>query len=220
MVKLFLRLSFIAFLLSVPFHTHAQTSITGVVTHSFNANAEGKPDAGSKIYALKYDGDAIGLYETVNNFLNAKKLRTLNSAVTRLVAIYKDSADVVKNKRKYEEKYLYYQDIIAKIKADETERLATLQQLGAETNVKFDLLDQQSSKAISKIKLKAFDSKSIADAAGTFSINVVAGKYIVLIISNNRTGLSSTELSGKIFLQLVDTNDGEKTSVSNKFYPD
>ena len=102
MIRYFLQIGFIV-LFVVPICTHAQTSIAGTITHSFNSNAQAKPDAGSKIVALKYEGDVIALYETVNNFLEAKKLRTLNNAVLGLIAIYKDSADVVKNKRKYEE---------------------------------------------------------------------------------------------------------------------
>lgn len=210
----------VSVLLFLPFCLNAQTSIKGTIINSFNANAEGKADAGSKIFALKYEGDAIALYEAINNFLAAKKLRALNSNVGRLITVYKDSAAVIKNQRKYEEKYIGHQNMIAKIKAEEAERLAILQKMGAETNQKYDLLDERSAKAISQVKLKAFDSKAIADAAGLYSLNVIAGKFLVLIISNNRTGLSSTELSGKIFVQLVEVKDGEKVNVSYKFFPD
>jgi len=207
-------------LFCLPFCLYAQTSIVGTISQSFNANAAGKADEGAKIYVLKYEGDAIALYETVINFLDAKKLRTLNNAVPRLVNTYKDSADVVKNKRKYEEKYLYFQNIIAKVKADEADRLVILQKMQAETSPKYDLLDQRSSKAVSQIKLKAFNSKAIADATGNFSLNTIEGKYIVLLISNNRNGLSSTELPGKILAQLVDLKEGEKVNISYKFFPD
>lgn len=210
----------VSVLLFLPFCLNAQTSITGTIINSVNASAEGKADAGSKIFALKYEGDAIALYEAINNFLAAKKLRALNSNVGRLITVYKDSAAVIKNQRKYEEKYIGHQNMIAKIKAEEAERLAILQKMGAETNQKYDLLDERSAKAISQVKLKAFDSKAIADAAGLYSLNVIAGKFLVLIISNNRTGLSSTELSGKIFVQLVEVKDGEKVNVSYKFFPD
>ena len=121
-------------------------------------------------------------------------MRTLNNAVLGLIAIYKDSADVVKNKRKYEEKYMYYQNIITKIKFDETERLSKLKQLGAETNAKFDMLDERSSKAVSQIKLRAFNSNVIADANGNFFLNISPAQYLILVIYNNRTGLSSTKL--------------------------
>ncbi len=210
----------IAILLFSPCCLKAQTSITGTITNSFNAYAEGKADAGSKIYALKYEGDAIALYDVMNNFLTAKKLRALNSNVGRLITIYKDSAAVIKNQRKYEEKYVGHQNMIAKIKAEEAERITTLQAMAAETNSKFDLLDERSAKAVSQVKLKAFDSRTIADAAGVFSLNASAGKYIVLLISNNRTGLSSTELSGKIFVQLVEVKEGEKVNITYKFFPD
>ncbi len=220
LIRYFLQINLLLVLFCLKISASAQTSITGNITQSFNAGAAGKPDEGSKIFVLKYEGDAIGLYETINNFLQAKKLKSINSTVPRLITLYKDSADVIKNKRKFEEKYAAYQTTIAKIKADEAERLTTLQTMDAETSLKFDILDQRSSKAISQVKLKAFDSKTVAGADGNFSVNTSAGKYIVLVISNNRTGLSSSELSGKIFVQLVDVKDGEKAIVNNKFYPD
>lgn len=220
LIRYFLQINLMIVLFCITITSSAQTSIAGNITQSFNAGAAGKPDEGSKIFVLKYEGDAIALYETINNFLLAKKMKSLNSAVPRVITLYKDSADVIKNKRKFEEKYAAFQNTIAKIKSDEAERIATLQTMDAETNPKFDMLDQRSSKAISQVKLKAFDSKTVAGADGNFSINTMTGKYILLVISNNRTGLSSSELSGKIFVQLVDVKDGEKVMVNNKFYPD
>ncbi|MFN0081231.1 MAG: hypothetical protein ACKVOM_01820 [Ferruginibacter sp.] len=210
----------IVFFLCLPFCLHAQSVITGTVTHSFNANADGKPDAGSKVFVVKYEGDAIAIYETIDNFLAAKKYRSLNGDVGRLTTIYKDSAAVVKGKRQYEEKYTRLQNIIAQIKADADARNAKLQQLGAETNAKFDLMDQRTAKALSQAKLKAADMRTIADAAGSFSIKIEAGKYMLFVVSGNRTGLSSTEISGKIFVQLVDVKDGEPLKVTTKFIPD
>ncbi len=209
----------VIFFLCFPFCLGAQT-ITGTVTNAFNANAEGKPDAGSKVYVVKYEGDAIAIYETIDNFLAAKRYRSLNGDVGRLTTIYKDSAAVVKGKRQYEEKYTRLQNIIAQIKADADERNAKLQLLGAETNAKFDLMDQRTSKALSQAKLKAADMRTVADASGSFSIKTEPGKFMLLLISNTRTGLTSTEISGKIFAQLVEVKADEIIQVSNKFKPD
>lgn len=206
--------------LCLPFCLHAQSVITGTVTHAFNANADGKPDAGSKVFVVKYEGDAIAIYETIDNFLAAKKYRSLNGDVSRLTTIYKDSAAVVKGKRQYEEKYTRLQNIIAQIKADADDRNVKLQQLGTETNAKFDLMDQRTAKALSQAKLKAADMRTIADAAGSFSIKTEPGKYMLLIVSNSRTGLTSTEISGKIFAQLVEVKADEIIQVLNKFIPD
>ncbi len=209
----------VVFFLCFPFCLGAQT-ITGIVTNAFNANAEGKPDAGSKIYVVKYEGDAIAIYETIDNFLTAKRYRSLNGDVGRHMTIYKDSAAVVKGKRQYQEKYTRLQNIIAQINADADERNVKLALLGAETNAKYDQMDQRTAKALSQAKLKAADVRTIADAAGSFSIKTEPGKYILLIVSNNRTGLSSTEISGKIFVQLVDVKDGERAQIATKFIPD
>lgn len=208
------------FFLCLPFCLHAQSVITGTVNHAFNANADGKPDAGSKVFVVKYEGDAIAIYETIDNFLAAKKYRSLNGDVSRLTTIYKDSAAVVKGKRQYEEKYTRLQNIIVQIKSDADERNGKLQLLGAETNAKFDLMDQRTAKALSQAKLKAADMRTIADAAGSFSIKTAPGKYMLLIVSNNRTGLTSTEISGKIFAQLVEVKADEIIQVLNKFIPD
>ncbi len=211
----------ITVLLSLPFCAKAQTLIKGTITHAFNANAAGKPDAGSKVYLLKYEGDVITIFESINNFLIAKNMRNLSSDVNRLVSIYKDSASAVKGQKKFEAKYIGYQNMIVKIKSDEVERVATLQAMGAETNVKYDLLDQRSVKAISQAKLRALDLRLIADAAGDFTINNIApGPYMLLYISNNRVGFTNTEGSGKIFVQKIDVKEGETIKVDNKFIPD
>jgi hypothetical protein len=208
-------------LLGLPICAKAQTLITGNITHTFNTNAEGKADAGSKIYLLKYEGDVVTLYTSITNFLAVKKMRNLNSDVNRLISIYKDSASEIKSQKKYEAKYIGYQNMIAKIKADEAERMATLQTMDAETNTKFDILDKRVSKELSQAKLKSFEFRVIADAEGSFSIkNKQAGQYIILFISSNRTGFSTTEASGKIFVKLLDVKDGETINVSNKFIPD
>ncbi len=211
----------ITILLSLPFCAKAQTLIKGTITHAFNANAEGKPDAGSKVYLLKYEGEVITIFESINSFLIAKNMRNLSSDVNRLVSIYKDSASAVKGQKKFEAKYIGYQNMIVKIKSDEVERVATLQAMGAETNVKYDLLDQRSVKAISQAKLRALDLRLLADATGDFTINNIApGPYMLLYISSNRVGFTNTEGSGKIFVQKIDVKEGETIKVDNKFIPD
>jgi hypothetical protein len=212
---------FIALILCLPFYTGAQTLVTGTITNAFNANAEGKADAGAKIYLLKYEGDVVNLYTTITTFLNAKNLRNLNSDVSRLISIYKDSANEIKRQKKYEAKYIGYQNMMAKIKSDEAERLRILQTINAESNEKYDALDKRTAKEISQAKLKAFDMRVIADAGGNFSIkNKLPGQYMVLCISSSRTGFSTTEASGKIFIKLLDVKEGETVNVGNKFVPD
>ena len=211
----------ITIVLCFPVFVKAQTSVNGIITHAFNANAEGKADAGAKIYLLKYEGDVIKLYESINIFLNAKKLRSLNADVSRLISIYNDSASVIKRQKKYEATYTGYQNTIAKIKSDEIDRIAILQTMNAETNEKYDALDKRTSKEISQAKLKSFESRVIADAEGKFSIkNKPSGSYMLLYISSNRTGFSTAEASGKIFVKLLDIKDGETVQVDNKFVPD
>ncbi len=204
-----------------PFFAKAQTSVSGIITHAFNSNAEGKPDAGAKIYLLKYEGDNINLYESIYTFLSAKKLRALNNDVSRLITLYSDSANVVKHQKRFEEKYTAFQNTIAKIKAEEANRLAILQKINAETNEKFDILDKKTAKDISQAKLKSLDMRIIADAGGNFSINNKSpAPYMILCISNNRTGFTTTEASGKVFVKLVDLKEGESVKVDYKFIPD
>jgi hypothetical protein len=210
-----------SFILLFPFCTKAQTLVTGKITHAFNTNAEGKADAGSKIYLLKYEGDVVALYTSITNFLAVKKMRNLNNDVNRLISIYKDSASEIKSQKKYEAKYIGYQNMIAKIKADEAERMALLQSMDAETNAKFDILDKRAAKELSQTKLRSFESRVVADAEGNFSYkDKPSGKYIILFISNNRTGFSATEASGKIFVKEINIKDSETVHVDNTFVPD
>ncbi len=204
-----------------PLYLKAQSVVTGNITHAFNINAEGKPDGGAKIYLLKYEGDVISFYQNITTFLDAKNLRTLNSDVGRLIAIYNDSASVIKRQKKYEAKYIGYQNTIAKIKSDEQDRIGILQTMNAETNEKYGALDKRTAKELSQMKLKSFDFRVIVDAEGNFSIkNKPEGQYMILCISNNRTGFTTTEASGKIFVKQLDVKDGETVNINHKFIPD
>ena len=210
---------FIILFLSLPFIGNAQ-SVRVTVTQSFKLNGLKQADAGAKVYLLKYEGDAIGQVEKINNFLSAKYYRLLNNDVGRLITILKDSASVIKGRRIYEKEYANFQNRIADIKSAAAERNQKLLVLNAETNAKFDALDQESAEAITQLKLKAGEMRSVADAAGYCNIPASAGNYGVLIISNNRAGFSTSEVSGKIFLKQTELKEGEKMNVSTHFIPD
>ncbi|MFC4261848.1 hypothetical protein ACFOWM_03070 [Ferruginibacter yonginensis] len=217
--SLFIKIGIICSL-CMPFHLKAQTSINGTITHAPNANAVGLIDAGSKAYAIKYQGDAVALYEAMENFLLAKKYRKINSNIGRIITIYNDSAKVVKGKKQYEATYTRLQNTITQINVETNERNAKLQSLQAETNAKFEVFDQQTAKALSQLKLKAGDNRAIADATGNFTLKVTPDKYIVLLISNNKNGLTTTEVSGKVFVQLVEVKEGETITINHKFFND
>lgn len=210
---------FILLFLSFPFAVTAQ-SISGKVTHAYNGNAPAQPDAGTKVYLFKYEGEAIGIYERINNFLSAKSYRELNGDAGRQIKTYKDSADVIKGRRKYEKEYAAFQKKTGEIKAAAADRTAKLQALNAETNGKFEAFDLQSAKALSQAKLKAADMRSVADLAGNFNLKTPPGKYGVMIISNNRTGFSTTEAPGEIFLTQAEIKEGETVNVNAHFIKD
>lgn len=218
MQKLLLSL-FIPLFVSLPYAGKAQT-VSGTATHAYNRNAPAQPDAGAKLYLFKYEGDAISIYESINNFLNAKNYRESNNDAGRMITVYKDSADVIKGRRKYEKEYAAFQQKIEEIRSASTDRTAKLQALNAETNVKFDAFDQQTARALSQSKLKAADMRAVADAAGKFTITASPGKYAVMVISNNRTGFTTTEAPGEIFLMQTEIKEGETVNVNAHFIKD
>lgn len=195
-------------------------SVSGTVSHSFKINGPKQADDGAKAYVFKYEGDAITQCEIINNFLTAKHHRILNNDVDRQITILKDSAGVIKGRRVYEKEYAGFQNKIADVKSAAAERNVKLQALNAETNAKFDALDQQSAKAIIHLKLKAGDMRYVADANGNFNIPASPGNYGVLLISNNRRGFSSSEVSGKIYIKQTELKEGENLNVSTLFIPD
>lgn len=214
-----LQMKILTLLLFLPFAVKAQ-SVSGTVTHSFKSNATAQPDAGAKVYLFKYEGDAIGIYERINNFLNAKNYREGNGNAGRQITILKDSADVIKGRRKYEKEYAAFQKRIEEIKAASADRTAKLQVLNAETNVKFDAFDQQSARALSLAKLKAADMRTPADTTGNFNLKASPGNYAVMIVSNNRTGFSTTEAPGEIYLVQTEIKEGETVKVNAHFIKD
>lgn len=210
----------IILLLCLPFIGKSQAYIAGTATYGMNANTAKIPDAGAKVFILAYREDAISMYETIHNFLTVKKYRILNEDVDRLIGIYKDSAALIKGKRAYAKEYAAFQDKIAGIKAAAAERNEKLQAMKAETNALFEAIDLQTAKTLSFAKLKAADLRSIADASGNYAVKVSPGTYAVLIISENRTGLTSAEVGGKLSITLADVHEGESVKVNAHFFSD
>lgn len=86
-----------------------------------------------------------------------------------------------------------------------------------EDKLAFDSLDKSAATNIFKIKYAKDVMKTVVDGSGNYSVKLKPGTYYVYIKSNNREGISMTEISGKVKCQKVIVKDGEDTNMSCNF---
>ncbi len=206
--------------LSLPVLVTAQTGITGSALYAFAENAPGKADPGTKVYVFRYEGAGMPVYDTINKFITAKIYRAMNANLGRTIAIYTDSASPFKGRRKYEKEYNAYQSRIAGAKADADARNMLLQGMGADTKQKFDSLDYRASKAVSKVRFQMGSMQTVADASGIYTVKLTPGKYVILGMSNNKTGFTSSEVYGRLAMKQVEVKEGELQKTDLKFILD
>lgn len=161
--------------------------ISGVLTYYFNQNFGDKPDVGASIFVA----DSAMIPE-----FNFDEVLSFQSAI-----MYRKLLD------------LYNQ---------QNRPLPALIQSQADKNkwaekTVFDELDKISSRNITKFKNSDKAIKALADGAGNYSIKVDPGTYYILIESNNRNGMTITEISGKIYLKKVLIKAGDEQNVSQSF---
>jgi len=161
--------------------------ISGVVTYYFNSNYGDKPDIGAEIYVV----DSVALpefkYEDVKDFF--------------LAIIYRDI--LVLSKRQKMPIPAFIQNQVVKLKLDD--------------KVAFDESDKNAYQNIQKLMNSDKAIKTVADGSGNYSVKVAPGTYYVLIKSNNREGMTTTMISGKIFCEKHSITDGSELSINAKF---
>lgn len=161
--------------------------ISGVVTYYFNSNYGDKPDIGAEIYIV----DSLALldfkYEEVKDFF--------------LAIIYRDI--LVSSKRQKMPIPAFIQNQVVKLKLDD--------------KAAFDESDKNAYQNIQKLMNSDKAIKTVADGNGNYSVKVSPGTYYVLIKSNNREGMTTTMISGKIFCEKHSITDGSELSINAKF---
>lgn len=86
-----------------------------------------------------------------------------------------------------------------------------------EDKLAFDSLDKRAATNIFKIKYAKDVKKTVVDGIGNYSVKLKPGTYYVYIKSNNRNGVSITEISGKFVCKKVIVKEGEDTNMSCNF---
>lgn len=204
-MKLFLTLC-----LSIPFLVNAQ-SLNGKVLSG------NKPDAGSKVYIVKYEEGSKALYDTLNNFTTAKLYRGLYADSIAAYTANKALVDKYEGKSRFREEYAATKPVADRQKAELDDYTQKIQSTGAVTKELFESLDHHAAGALSKAKYYPGNIVAAVDASGSYTTTVPAGQYFVLIISNDRAGITSTEVAGKLFMQQFEIKDGETKTISTRF---
>jgi hypothetical protein len=81
----------------------------------------------------------------------------------------------------------------------------------------FDSFDNSVKTNLFKIELAEDVIKTVVDGSGNYSVKLKPGTYYIYIKSNNRNGISMTEISGKVNCQKVIVKDGVDTNISHNF---
>ena len=204
-MKLFLTLCF-----SLPFFVNAQ-SLTGKVISG------NKPDAGSKVYVVKYNDDTRAIYDTLNNFMIAKVYRGMYADSIAAYTGNKALVDKYEGKKRFSDEYAAIKPVADREKAAIDDYMQKIQSTGAVTKELFESLDHHASAVLSKAKYYPGNITAVVDASGIYNASIPAGKYFVLIISNDRAGITATEVSGKLFLQQFEIKDGETKNINTRF---
>ncbi|MEI7504463.1 MAG: hypothetical protein WCJ61_14380, partial [Paludibacter sp.] len=95
--------------------------------------------------------------------------------------------------------------------------LEQVKKYNVENKSSFDLIDKRSFMNIYQIKVAKDVLKSVVDGGGNYSVKVKPGIYYIYIKSNNRQGLSLTEVRGKIKCKKLNVKEGEEVNFSYNF---
>ena len=201
---------FLSLFICLPFCANAQ-SLTGKVISG------NKPDAGSKVYVVKYDDDTHAMYDTLDHFVTAKVYRGMYADSIAAYNSNKAQVDKYEGKKRFADEYAAIKPVADREKAAIEDYMQKIQSTGAVTKELFEGLDHHASAVLSKAKYYPGNITAVVDASGTYTANVPAGKYFVLIISNDRAGVTSTEVSGKLFMQQFDIKEGETKTINARF---
>ncbi len=200
----------LTFCLCIPVFVQAQ-SLTGKVISG------NKPDAGSKVFVVKYDDDTRALYDTLDHFVTARTYRGMYADSIAAYNSNKKLVDKYEGKKRFADEYAAIKPVSDREKAAIDDYMQRIQSTGAVTKELFEGLDHHASAVLSKAKYYPGNITAAVDASGTYTANVPAGKYFVLIISNDRAGVTSTEVSGKLFMQQFDIKEGETKNINARF---
>jgi hypothetical protein len=164
-----------------------QGSVSGVVTYFFNKNYGDKPDVGAQIFIVDIMKTPDFDLEKVNSFYYASFYKSIYLE-------YKSMGVAVPN------------DIMEKVK-----------KYNIDDKLAFDSFDNSVKNNLSKIELAEDVIKTVVDGSGNYSVKIKPGTYYIYIKSNNRTGISMTEIFGKVNCQKVIVKDGMDTNISHNF---
>jgi hypothetical protein len=164
-----------------------KTSLSGVVTYYFNKNYGDKPDVGAIITINKIENLNENALESLYNKFDAAKLKMA----------------MLSNIDKKDPKFTEYTD--------------ELNKLGIYTQSDLDKLDMELATILIKRTSKEGVKNITVDGNGKYSIQLDPGYYEIFMTSKGRTALSTTEISGKVFVKNIQIKPNESNVLDHSF---
>lgn len=163
-------------------------TVRGVITYYFNQYQGNKPDLGAEIFVV-----------------DSAKTPEFSQALA-------DSFYYGNAYRGYAERY---REMRKEVPSDIKDNI---EKWGVKEDDSFGELDKRNAKNTLLVKYAKDVIKTTVDGTGTFSVQLaVPGTYYIIIRSKGRTGLSITEVTGKVYTKKISPKAGEYLDVSNNF---
>jgi hypothetical protein len=202
-------------ILFTSFLSNSQSKLSGVITYYFNEYQGDKPDIGSKIYVI--DSSRVNQQDLkiLKLYLNTSKFQ---NELLKFKSNYEVESIAYTMAKTYDPKGAdgYYIPRLKNIQSDIDDVKSHLQKFGFKEENEISYLDSKAKMIIENIKSNATITKTI-DATGGYSCNLKPSTYFILIKSNNRQSLTSTENDGNLFFKGIKLKTNSEIDVSYNF---
>jgi hypothetical protein len=179
----------ILLLMACPAFAFAQnnSSIHGVVTFFFNQYQGDKPDIGAGVFIL-----------------DSTKAKRFNPLIVDSFIFGNSYRHIAAN---YRQRGSSIPDNI----------LRELRNFGADSDDNFRALDNRCYMSFLTFQSSDDANSTTVDATGSYYIAVKPGVYYIFIRSHNRTSMTVSEYSGRLFFRKVKVKSGQTIDVSTRF---
>lgn len=164
-----------------------KTTLKGVVTYFFNENYGYKPDIGSEIFLIRKSELKDFDEKSVNDFRDVYFYRNL---------------------------YKSYLDLDTGM--DELV-LKSYNEYGIKTEEQWEKYDKKVFNECRKIINHEKVLKLTVDGNGVFNTTLITDEYYILAFSKNRTSLSLTDISGKMYFSSIKLENGIEKNINIEF---
>lgn len=190
-------------------------TVKGVVTYYFNQYQGDKPDIGAKVYAVD-SASYFQNYKVIDSFQLASSFKSILNSNLSIAESYKTLMKRTKGKKKMVDSYNDYEKRYNEAVADVDLYTAKLSAMNVLSKEGFEELDKRTVRALFEAKQDSRPNTTV-DGSGNYTLSLSPNVYYVLIISDNRTRLSISEIGGSFAIRKVNLTKNTNAEFSTKF---